>query len=173
MKTSTNTTPKATGVLAIVTDTKPIEPDNFEFLLVPLAHKGIIKAKTCGGIEQDKSRTTTRIFFELGTLPSSNDVFFLFSDLHILIGDYKPDYLLLFHDPYQMVYTWWHCRPESVNGIHEEELSQIKTLKSRMALPIDNGLQLICAWDGARESAGLEQWFDAGCPEPGWTPIPI
>lgn len=161
-----------TGVLGITTEA-PIQPDSFESLLVPLHHQGLFKLHTQGGIEQGIDRTATRIFFKLGKLPSSNNVYFMLNDIHLLIGSLQPEYLLLFHFPDKGQYLWWHCKPASAAGIREEEFPVMKQLDSSLTgYPMNSGYQLINSWYGAREVAGMDKWMKAGMPEPGWTPIP-
>lgn len=173
MKAKKKSVAEPTGVLGITTE-QPIQPDSFKSLLIPLQHQSLVKLHTQGGIEQGEDRTATRIFFKLGKLPSDNNVYFMLSDLHQLIGSLQPEYLLLFHFPDKGQYLWWHCKPASAAGILEEELPAMKQLDSSLiGYPMNSGYQLINSWYGARESVGCQQWFDAGCPEPGWSPMPI
>lgn len=161
-----------TGVMGITTE-QPIKPDSFKSLLIPLQHQSLVKLHTQGGIEQGEDRTATRIFFKLGKLPSSNNVYFMLGDIHQLIGSLQPEYLLLFHFPDKGQYLWWRCKPASAAGILEEELSAMKQLDSLLiGYPMNSGYQLINSWYGARESAGMSKWIKDGMPEPGWTPIP-
>ena len=172
MKTQKKPAAVPTGVLGITTE-QPIQPDSFGSLLVPLQHQNLVKLHTQGGIEQGEDRTATRIFFKLGKLPSSNNVYFMLSDIHQLIGSLQPEYLLLFHFPDKGQYLWWRCKPASAAGILEEELPVMRQLDSLLiGYPMNSGYQLINSWYGARESAGMTKWIKDGMPEPGWTPIP-
>ena len=172
MKTKKKPVAEPTGVLGITTE-QPLQPDIFESLLVPLRHQSLVKLHTQGGIEQGEDRTATRIFFKLGKLPSSNNVYFMLSDIHHLIGSLQPEYLLLFHFPDKGRYLWWRCKPASASGILEEEVLAMRQLDTLLiGYPMNSGYQLINSWDGARESAGMTKWIKDGMPEPGWTPIP-